>query len=58
MTLLLTVLGAMLCSLTVSSEVIPQSDFNVQGVGHITVSNMTYSFIDQGVVFNGMHDVC
>ncbi|CAK6953791.1 lipocalin-like isoform X2 [Scomber scombrus] len=33
MTLLLTVLGAVLCSLTVSSEVMPQRDFNIQGMG-------------------------
>ncbi|XP_044226253.1 lipocalin-like isoform X2 [Thunnus albacares] len=32
MTLLLTVLGALLCSLTVSSEVTPQRDFNLQGM--------------------------
>ncbi|XP_040006834.1 lipocalin isoform X2 [Xiphias gladius] len=32
MTLLLTVLGAGLCSLMVSSEVIPQADFNLQGM--------------------------
>lgn len=36
MTLLLTVLGAVLCSLTVSSELVPQADFNLQGVRHIT----------------------
>uniref|UniRef100_A0A8D0AD32 Zgc:153704 n=1 Tax=Sander lucioperca TaxID=283035 RepID=A0A8D0AD32_SANLU len=32
MTLLLAVLGAVLCSLTVSSEVVPQADFNIQGM--------------------------
>lgn len=32
MTLLLTVLGALLCSLTVSSEIMPQADFNLQAV--------------------------
>ncbi|XP_018547251.1 lipocalin-like isoform X1 [Lates calcarifer] len=32
MTLLLTVLGAVLCSLTVSSEVMPQADFDAQGM--------------------------
>ncbi|KAF1378630.1 hypothetical protein PFLUV_G00192530 [Perca fluviatilis] len=32
MTLLLPVLGAVLCSLTVSSEVVPQADFNIQGM--------------------------
>lgn len=36
MTLLLTVLGAVLCSMTASSEVVPQADFNVQGVRHVT----------------------
>ncbi|XP_076024572.1 lipocalin [Genypterus blacodes] len=32
MTALLTVLGAFLCSLLVSSEVLPQADFNAQGM--------------------------
>uniref|UniRef100_A0A3Q1K3V9 Lipocalin/cytosolic fatty-acid binding domain-containing protein n=1 Tax=Anabas testudineus TaxID=64144 RepID=A0A3Q1K3V9_ANATE len=32
MTLLLTVLGAVLCSLMVSSEIVPQADFNSQQV--------------------------
>ncbi|KAM7374287.1 hypothetical protein PAMP_006955 [Pampus punctatissimus] len=32
MSLLLTVLGTMLCSLTLSSEVMPQTDFNLQGM--------------------------
>lgn len=32
MTLLLTVLGAVLCFLTVSSELVPQADFNLQGM--------------------------
>uniref|UniRef100_UPI0037E98D38 lipocalin-like n=1 Tax=Semicossyphus pulcher TaxID=241346 RepID=UPI0037E98D38 len=32
MTLLLTLLGAVLCTMTVSSEVLPQADFNVQGM--------------------------
>ncbi|XP_074466288.1 lipocalin isoform X1 [Sebastes fasciatus] len=32
MTLLLKVLGAALCVLTVSSEVVPQADFNLQGM--------------------------
>ncbi|XP_071754228.1 lipocalin isoform X2 [Centroberyx gerrardi] len=32
MTLLLRLLGAALCSLMVSSEVVPQQDFNLQGV--------------------------
>ncbi|XP_034406250.1 lipocalin [Cyclopterus lumpus] len=32
MPFLLTLLGALLCSLTVSSEVVPQADFNLQGM--------------------------
>ncbi|KAG7217327.1 hypothetical protein INR49_027871 [Caranx melampygus] len=32
MTLLLTVLGALLCSLAVSSEIMPQADFNLQAM--------------------------
>ncbi|XP_054481506.1 lipocalin-like [Anoplopoma fimbria] len=32
MTFLLALLGALLCSLTVSSEVVPQADFDVQGM--------------------------
>ncbi|XP_041863625.1 lipocalin [Melanotaenia boesemani] len=32
MTSVLILLGAMLCSLTVSSEVLPQADFNVEGM--------------------------
>ncbi|XP_013876073.1 lipocalin [Austrofundulus limnaeus] len=32
MTSLLTLLGAVLCSLAVSSEVLPQADFNIQGM--------------------------
>lgn len=36
MTLLLTVLGAVLCSLMVSSEIVPQADFNSQQVRHTT----------------------
>ncbi|KAM6910939.1 lipocalin [Lycodopsis pacificus] len=32
MTFPLTLLGALLCSLTVSSEVVPQADFHVQGI--------------------------
>ncbi|KAK9536689.1 hypothetical protein VZT92_006452 [Zoarces viviparus] len=32
MTFPLTLLGALLCSLTVSSEVVPQADFDVQGI--------------------------
>ncbi|KAF3840882.1 hypothetical protein F7725_006744 [Dissostichus mawsoni] len=32
MTLLLTVLGAVLCSFSVSAQVVPQADFNIQGM--------------------------
>ena len=35
MTLLLAVLGAVLCSWTASSEVVPQADFDPQAVRHV-----------------------
>ncbi len=45
MALLLAVFGALLCSLAVSSEVVPKPDFNLQAVRHKATNNLIWGTI-------------
>lgn len=45
MTSLVSVLGVMLLSLVVSSEVLPPADFNLQAVSHITMSATSRMYV-------------